>query len=115
MRRMAFVLAGTLVVAFGADEPSERRQLRAVPIQQVIVNDSFWAPKLDIWRSVTIRDAFTKFENDRGGALNNFDRVRDGLKGNHAGPPWYDGLIYEMIRASSDFLAAHPDPELDRR
>ena len=32
-----------------------------------------------------------------------------------AGPLWYDGLIYEMIRGSSDFLAAHPDPELDRR
>ncbi len=72
-------------------------------------------PKRDVWQRVTINDAFTKFENDRGGALNNFDRVRDGLKGNHAGPPWYDGLIYEMIRGSSDFLAAHPDPELDRR
>ncbi|MBV9036856.1 MAG: glycoside hydrolase family 127 protein, partial [Acidobacteriaceae bacterium] len=54
-----------------------------------------------------------KFENDRGGALNNFDKVRDGQKGGHAGPPWYDGLIYEMIRGSADFLIAHPDPELE--
>jgi len=115
MRAMVLFLAGALVPASAADDVSARRQLHPVPIQQVTVNDAFWTPKRDVWQRVTIIDAFTKFENDRGGALNNFDRVRDGLKGNHAGPPWYDGLIYEMIRGSSDFLAAHPDPELDRR
>ena len=26
-----------------------------------------------------------------------------------------DGLIYEMIRGSSDFLVAHPDPELQKQ
>src|SRR5208337_4275347 len=31
----------------------------------------------------------------------------------HAGPPWYDGLIYEMIRGSADFLIIKPDPELE--
>jgi DUF1680 family protein len=62
-----------------------------------------------------IPDCFTKFENDRGGALNNFDRVRDGKTDGHAGPPWYDGLIYEMIRGSADFLAATRDPALENR
>jgi DUF1680 family protein len=109
------LLSGALIAAFGGNDASARRQLRPVPIQRVTINDTFWAPKRDVWQRVTVNDAFTKFESDRGGALNNFDRVRDGLKGNHAGPPWYDGLIYEMIRGSSDFLAAHPDPELDRR
>ena len=84
-------------------------QLKPVPIQQVIVEDEFWSAKRRVWQETTIRDAFRKFENDRGGALNNFDKVRDGKLGGHAGPPWYDGLIYEMIRGSSDFLAAHPD------
>jgi DUF1680 family protein len=45
--------------------------------------------------------------------LNNFDKVRDGQTGGHAGPPWYDGLIYEMIRGSADFLVIHPDPALE--
>jgi hypothetical protein len=49
------------------------------------------------------------------GAFTNSDRVRDGNSGDHDGHPWYDGLIYEMIRASADFLAAHPDPELKRQ
>ena len=90
-------------------------QLTPVPIQSVKVEDSFWSPKRKIWQEVTIPDCFAKFENDRGGVLNNFDRVRDGKSDGHAGPPWYDGLIYEMIRGSADFLAAKPDSLLENR
>ncbi len=96
-----------------ADEPTVR--LTSVPIQNVTIHDEFWSPKLKVWREVTIADCFAKFENDRGGALNNFDRVRDGKAGNHAGPEWYDGLIYEMIRGSADFLAAGKDEALEQR
>lgn len=93
----------------------EFNQLKPVPIQSVSLQDAFWAPKRKIWQEITIPDCFNKFENDRGGALNNFDRVRDGKKDGHAGPPWYDGLIYEMIRGAADFLAAKPDPVLEAR
>ena len=90
-------------------------QLTPVPIQSVTIQDSFWSPKRTVWQEITIPDCFTKFENDRGGAFDNFDRVRDGKSDGHAGPPWYDGLIYEMIRGSADFLAAKPDPVLETR
>jgi DUF1680 family protein len=90
-------------------------QLKPVPIQAVTINDSFWSPKRKVWQEITIPDCFTKFENDRGGALNNFDRVRDGKSDGHAGPPWYDGLIYEMICGSADFLAARSDAVLESR
>ena len=89
--------------------------LTPVPIQSVTIDDAFWSPKRALWQEVTIPDCFDKFEKDRGGALNNFDRVRDGKTGGHAGPPWYDGLIYEMIRGSADFLAAHSDAGLEKR
>ncbi len=88
----------------------ELHRLQPVPSRQVRITDEFWSPKMKVWQEVTIRDCFRKFENDRGGALNNFDKVRAGQKGGHAGPPWYDGLIYEMIRGSADFLVIHPDP-----
>ena len=90
-------------------------QLMPVSIQSVTIEDAFWSPKRKVWQQVTIPDCFDKFENDRGGALNNFDRVRDGKRDGHAGPPWYDGLIYEMIRSAADFLAAHPDSVLENR
>jgi DUF1680 family protein len=89
--------------------------LRPVPSQQVSIADEFWSPKLKVWQEVTIRDCFHKFEDDRGGALNNFDKVREGQNGGHAGPPWYDGLIYEMIRGAADFLVIHPDAELEAK
>ena len=100
-------------IAFAqATEPQSHR-LTPVPIQQVTVDDPFWSPKLKVWQAVTMQDCFAKFEED--GAFANFDRVRDGQIGGHGGPAWYDGLIYEMIRASADFLAAHPDPELEKQ
>ena len=109
-----------LTVAFGClstgpAHSQQFNQLTPVPIQSVTIEDSFWMPKRKLWQETTIPDCFTKFENDRGGALNNFDRVRDGKSDGHAGPPWYDGLIYEMIRGTADFLAAAPDPRLEAR
>jgi DUF1680 family protein len=90
-------------------------KLTPVPIEQVFIEDEFWSPKREVWQKVTIRDLFTKFENYETGTFNNFDRVRAGELGNHAGDPWWDGLIYEMIRGSADFLLSHPDPELERQ
>lgn len=88
-------------------------RLTPVPIQQVVIDDDFWSPKLKVWREVTISDCFAKFEKD--GALTNFDRIRDDTGGKHGGPPWYDGLIYEMIRGCADFLAAQRDPKLEKQ
>jgi DUF1680 family protein len=82
-------------------------------LNEMQIMDEFWGPKLEIWRNVTVPDCFDKFEKD--GAITNFDRVRDGLTGEHGGAPWCDGLTYEMIRASADFLAARPDAVLESR
>lgn len=85
--------------------------LKAVPISQVRIDDEFWAPKRKVWGEVTIPDCFAKFEKD--GALTNFDKIRDGTGGDHGGPPWYDGLVYEMIRGTADFLVSEPNPRLE--
>jgi DUF1680 family protein len=94
-------------------EDVARQPLMAVPLQQVTIKDDFWSPKLKLWQEVTVRDCFAKFANE--GTFENFNRVRAGEKGGHNGPPWYDGLVYEMIRASSDFLISHPDPALKQQ
>jgi len=98
--------------ANGPDTETLHR-LNPVPIQQVVVEDEFWSPKREVWQQVTLRDCFRKFESYQTGTLNNFDRVRAGDKGNHAGDPWWDGLIYEMIRGSADFMLSRRDPELE--
>ncbi|MBB3695247.1 glycoside hydrolase family 127 protein [Sphingomonas sp. BK580] len=98
----------------GAD-PTTGGALQPVPISDVVIDDSFWAPKRRIWRDVTIPDCLTKFETDRGGAFANFDKVSTRSGGTHAGDPWMDGLVYEMIRAAADFILADPNPELALR
>ncbi len=97
------------------DESDVLHVLKPVAIDHVVVDDDFWSPKRKVWQEVTIRDCFAKFESDRGGAINNFDKVRAGKTGGHAGDPWMDGLVYEMIRGAADFLASHPDPELEKQ
>lgn len=105
-----------------ADKPSSSgisevgtKRLTPLSIESIEIDDSFWSPKRKVWQETTIRDCFTKFENYQTGTFNNFDRVRDGQHGNHAGDPWWDGLVYEMIRGSADFMRSHPDPELERQ
>jgi DUF1680 family protein len=89
-------------------------RLEPLPLRSVTVDDAFWSPMLDLWTQVTLTDSLDKFERD--GALRNFEKVRDGVRdGEHAGPPWYDGLIYEMIRGCADFLARRPDARLQAR
>lgn len=82
-------------------------------IRKVEVTDAFFAPYLEKIRSVTVPDVFDKFLKD--GAVENYERVARGEKGGHAGPPWYHGLICEVIRGVSDLLAVRYDPALDER
>jgi len=115
MKRMTVACATLLNLAvLTAAEETMPQHLMPVPVQQVRVEDEFWMPKRQVWREVTIPDCFDKFEKD--GAIANFDKVRDGTgAGTHGGPPWYDGLMYEMIRGCADFLAAGRDAALERR
>lgn len=115
LRAAASHAEGTAHIRGDAVAGRKPRRLIPVPIQAVSIDDEFWSPKLKTWREVTIDDCFTKFENDRGGAINNFDLIRDGVTGQHTGSPWYDGLIYEMICGASDYLAAKRDPALEAR
>lgn len=93
-------------------------RLGNVPLQRVSIDDAFWSPKYDVWRRVMIGDCLDKFEKD--GTLANFDHVARGdLNGEngakHGGLPWFDGLLYEMIRGSADFMATQPDSALKKR
>jgi DUF1680 family protein len=115
-----FLRAPTLLIAWivaansaaAADAPASRPV--SVPLKNVKVEDAFWSPKLAVWRTTTIKDCLDKFEKD--GAFRNFDHVARGeLSAPHGGPPWYDGLVYEVIRGAADLLVQQPDPALEAR
>jgi DUF1680 family protein len=92
---------------------SSHRRLYPVTVSNVTLADDFWSPKRQVMSTVTVNDVLDKFERD--GAFANFDRVAQGLRGGHRGSPWFDGLIYESMRAVSDFLVERYDPALDAR
>jgi DUF1680 family protein len=110
-----FILAAILNRSFAVgDDSADQVRLSPVPIGSVRIDDPFWSPKFDVWRGVTINDCLDKFERD--GTVENFDHIARGeLSAKHGGMPWFDGLLYEIIRASADFLTAKPDPALRAR
>ena len=86
--------------------------LNPVPIQQVVIQDEFWSPKIKVWRKVTIPDCFTKFEGD--GAINNFIVCKTVKPVNMQGRHSSMGSS-TRCPGSADFLAAARDSELEKR
>nr|WP_068891126.1 beta-L-arabinofuranosidase domain-containing protein [Pedobacter panaciterrae] len=89
------------------------------------INDAFWSPRFELWRTTTANDVLNKFEGqhlpakeqENNNVFENFDKIANGKKGTggHAGLPWFDGLIYESIRGIGDLNSQHPDPLLQAR
>src|SRR5580698_3368322 len=91
--------------------------VKPVPFTVVHVNDGFWAPRIEINRTVTIPFAFGKDEET--GRVDNFIRAAEALNGvpfeNKKYPPYPfdDTDVYKVIEGASYTLSVHPDPKLD--
>jgi len=91
--------------------------VKPVPFTAVHVNDGFWAPRIEINRTVTIPFAFGKDEET--GRVDNFIRAAKTLRGepfeNKKYPPYPfdDTDVYKVIEGASYTLSVHPDPKLD--
>ena len=83
-----------------------------VPFTQVHIDDSFWAPRIEINRTVSIPSAF--HQCDVNGRFDNF-AIAGGLKkGEHQGDFSFDDTDpYKIIEGASYALAAHYDAALD--
>src|SRR3954447_22696917 len=90
--------------------------IEPVPFTQVHVNDSFWAPKIETNRTVSIPTAFDQCE--RTGRIENFVRAAEVLRGvsikdKHYPPfPFDDTDPYKVIEGASYALRVNPDPKL---
>jgi hypothetical protein len=97
--------------------------MQLTKVQRITVQDSFWNPKFDLWRTTTANDVLEKFEASnltsaseqaKNNVFANFDDVAKGKKGigHHAVLSWFDGLIYETIWGIGDL---HSNPQLIAR
>lgn len=94
----------------------ERNIMNRPEHKNVRITEGFWKQQMDKIHHTTVWDVLNKFEHDHeAGIMRNFEWVVEGARGEHIGPPWYDGLICEVIRGISDIIATTYDEELDKK
>ncbi|HUJ45426.1 MAG TPA: glycoside hydrolase family 127 protein [Opitutaceae bacterium] len=100
-----------------APHPPRDYPVKPVPFTAVHFNDVFWAPRIEINRTVTIPFAFQKCEET--GRLYNFERAAAVLRGEEVkdktppGFPFDDTDLYKVIEGAAYALSVRPDPRLD--
>jgi uncharacterized protein len=91
--------------------------VKPVPFTAVHFNDVFWAPRIEVNRTVSIPFAFQKCEET--GRVNNFLQAAAALRGEPIkdkklpGYPFDDTDIYKVIEGASYALTVKPDPKLE--
>lgn len=119
MNRATLVPVRTILVAFvaatayAATPASPDYPIKPVPLTAVRVTDRFWAPKIEVNRTVTIPHIMR--QNELTGRVDNFLKAAHAISGQYKGHRYDDTDIYKVIEAASYALAAHPDPVLDRK
>ena len=86
--------------------------IKPVDFTQVNIEDTFWKPKLETNRTVTIPFGFRMCEST--GRIENFS-IAAGLKSGQfcSNFPFDDSDVYKIIEGASYSLSQHYDPELD--
>lgn len=96
-------------------EPSHgrHRRLRPVPLADVIINDAFWTPRIDVNRMTTL--AYQLKQCEETGRIRNFDRAAGNLPGEFEGIFFNDSDVYKWMEAAAYTLTTHPDDDLESR
>ena len=77
------------------------------------LTDSFWAPKLETNRRVTIPHIMR--ENETTGRVDNFRKAARQMEGPYTGRRFNDTDVYKIVEAASLSLKATPDPVLEKK
>jgi hypothetical protein len=90
--------------------------VQPVPFTAVHMSDTFWAPRIETNRTVTIPFAFAKCEET--GRVDNFVRAAAALRGENVDRtippyPFDDTDIYKVIEGASYTLSVQKDPKLE--
>jgi hypothetical protein len=106
----AMLVIGILLLATEAPRPSEY-PIKAVPMTDVQITDTFWRPRMEINRTVSIPHIMR--QNEQTGRVANFLRAARKLDGPYQGRRFNDTDVYKAIEAASYALALGPDPALE--
>jgi len=87
--------------------------IRPVPLTSVRLTDTFWRPRLETNRTVTIPHIMR--QNELTGRIDNFLKAAHIREGAYQGQRYNDTDVYKIIEAASYSLRAVPDPALDKK
>lgn len=93
-------------------ENSPHKLLNPVPIENVRLNDAFWAPRLRMLVRVTLPSQYKLLEET--GRLDNFKRAAGKIRGPFKGLVFNDSDVYKWVEAASFALAYERDEEVER-
>ena len=96
----------------GAATSPKDYPIQPVPFTAVHVQDSFWSPRMETNRAVTIWYDFQRCEET--GRIDNFAKAGGLMKGEFKGIPFDDSDVYKVIEGAAYSLALAPDPKLDK-
>ncbi len=113
-RPFSLLMSSTLLAVSIYSTPAPPfAKLRVVPFTDVRISDSFWAPRREVNRTVTIPVNLDNLV--KAGNISNLELAGRKAHGGYRGPVYMDSDVYKAVEAASYSLATHPDPELDRR
>ncbi len=85
--------------------------IRPAPFTQVMFRDTFWAPRLETNRTVTLPHNFRKCEET--GRIDNFAKAGGLMPGKFEGIFFNDSDVFKVVEGAAYCLSLHPDPALD--
>lgn len=85
--------------------------LLAVPFQDVEIHDSFWSPRLQINRAVTLEACLA--QSKKQGNINNFALVAGKGQGQHSGLVYHDSDLYKVLQGAAYALHEKRDPAVE--
>ena len=102
---------GKVVVVDTSSSPYAK--LKPVPITQVELRDSFWAPRISSLLTDTLPHIYAQL-NEKG-YLDNFRRLVGKVQTNFKGYPFADEHVYKWLEATAWLLSYRPSKELLER
>jgi hypothetical protein len=86
----------------------------AIPLTAIELTDSFWAPRLETNRAVTVPFALDQCEST--GRIKNFEIAGGEDQGKFCTTyPFDDSDVFKVLEGASYSLMVHPDPELEAK
>ena len=112
MKKYTPFLALLILVSCGGKQTSIQ-PVTPVNFSEVTIEDSFWGPRLQSHKDVTLNVCIDQIENQTG-RIRNFENAAKG-SGQHSGIFFDDSDVYKALEGMAYSLQNHPDPELEAK